>query len=526
MWPVPAPGLSFRSGPATLTFAADGSLARVVHDRRPDWAVLTGGGRPIGRIDGRALVWSEPEVLADADEVEFGYRSGAVRVTVRHSFAVGWGVRVAVTNLGVDPVVLEELGLTWTAAADAPVWVLAAGSVGAYAVPTPDSTGPVLLGALDLGTVERIDADGFGFGPVTLAPGGRFVVQWSWDWDRSSAARRHRPEIPATRYVEIEQPVTIAADQDTAVVAGSGVAVEQGEGVTELSCWQPGEFTVELHSAGGAVHFALCAADPLDDLVSTTVERLFRSAPLTSAGITALTDVSAALVVQYGLIRGTVPDRDQAEEALELFLARHLDDEVGDPRLIVFAAREAIRTGAADVVEVAARWIEGQVRFVPGLGLALPEVLLAAMLTGSGRGPAPARVAGLPVDAELEARFAAVPALAAAATLERTQLVVEDVAERRAAVVAVGGWLGAGRKGDPLRPLDPADEAYLTAVFRLVGEDLAEPLRRRWGVPAAELARRREVRVRHLLAGPGGRRPMAPGDALAWLVIGSGTTVD
>lgn len=518
--------MSFRSGPGVIDFDADGSLTRVEHDRRPGWPALTGGGRPTAIVDGRAMEWAGPEVLADADEVEFGYLGGSIRVTVRHSFAVGWGVRVAVTNLGDEAVALDELGLTWTAADDAPVWVLAAGAVGTYVVPTPDSTGPVLLGTLDLGTVERIDADGFGFGPVALAPQGRFVVQWSWDWGRRSAARRARSQIPSTRRLEVDQVITIAADDDTAVLTPSGVAVEQRQGLTELSCWEPGVFTVELRSAGGGVHFELCAAEPLDGLVAATLEVLFRDAPLTSAGIVALPDVHAALVVQYGLIRGSVPDRDQAEESLDLFLARHLDLEIADPRLIIFAAREATRTGAADVVDVATDWVAAHDTFVPGLGLALPEVLLAGMVTGARHVPTPDRVAGLPVDGAIATQIASVPALGAATELEQIQLAATDAGRRMAAVVALGGWLGAGGKGDPLRPLDPAHEAYLTAVFRLVGEDLGEPLRRRWGVTAAEVARRREVGVRHALAAAGRRWRASPGSALSWLLVGSGTTLD
>ena len=167
-----------------ITLDSAGSLVAVAHDKRPTASYLTGGGRPMVSVGGAWLQWPEPEVLLDSDEVEFAYERGPVRVVVRHSFAAGWGVRVALTNLTDEPLEVDDAGLSWVADPDAPAWALAAGASGAYAVPSPDGTGPLLGGVLALGAFEWVTAEAMGFSRLTLPPGGRFVVQWTWDWYR------------------------------------------------------------------------------------------------------------------------------------------------------------------------------------------------------------------------------------------------------------------------------------------------------------------------------------------------------
>ena len=84
--------------------------------------------------------------------------------------------------------------------------------------------------------------------------------------------------------------------------------------------------------------------------------------------------------------------------------------------------------------------------------------------------------------------------------------------------MAVGGWLGAGLKGRAVRPLSPADTAYLAAVFGLVDEELTKGLRRRWGGSAHDLRRRAEAEALFEIAG----RPAGP--ALSWLTLAARTS--
>ena len=82
----------------------------------------------------------------------------------------------------------------------------------------------------------------------------------------------------------------------------------------------------------------------------------------------------------------------------------------------------------------------------------------------------------------------------------------------------MGGWLGAGLKGRAVRPLSPADTAYLAAVFGLADEELTIGLRRRWGGTARELVQRAEAEVLFEITG----RPAGP--ALSWLTLAARTS--
>ena len=517
MWPVPAQRLNYQCGPAVITLDTAGSLVAVIHDKLPMASYLTGGGRPMVSIGGEWLDWPAPGLLVDTDEVEFVYESGPIRVVVRHSFAAGWGVRVAMTNLSDEPLEIDDAGLTWVADPDAPAWALAAGASGAYAVPSPDGTGPLLGGVLALGACEWVTAEAMGFSRLTLAPGGRFVVQWTWEWYRPGQgfARNRHLEVPRSLYAIVDEPLSIVTDEDTALSLPSGVMEERERGHSELSCWEPGRFTVQLVSARGVTRYDLHAARPYDEVV-TAAALAAMNGPTNSAGIVRLADVHAALAVQQALLAGWVDDPYPAEDALDRFMVRALDQLIGDAFLVSFACAESGRTGEGEPLEAADRWLHEQQALAPGLGMAVSQASLIRTLRGLEVKPlvdwltrlGAARVAS-PVMAGTRLERIAVSAL-------RNEPGRND--ERLAAAVAVGGWLGAGLKGRAVRPLSPADTAYLAAVFGLVDEELTKGLRRRWGGSAHDLRQRAEAEVLFEIAG----RPAGP--ALSWLTLAARTS--
>ena len=500
-----------------ITLDAAGSLISVVHDKRPTAGYLTGGGRPLVSVGGAGLLWPDPEVLVDSDEVEFGFEREPVRVVVRHSFAAGWGVRVALTNLTDEPLEIDDAGLGWVADPDAPAWALAAGASGAYAVPSPDGTGPLLGGLLALGAFEWITAEAIGFSRLTLPPRGRFVVQWTWDWYRPGQgfARNQHLEVPRSLFLVVDQPVSIVADEDTALVLPRGVAEEPERGQTELFCWEPGRFTVQLVSARGVTRYDLHAAPPYDEILTAAAVTAM-DGPTSSAGIVRLNDVHAALAVQQALLTGRIDDPYPAEDALDLFLARALDQPSGDPFLVSLACAESGRTGADEPLDAATRWLSDHQTLTPGLGMAVSQVSLLRVLRGFEVQPlidrliglGPADVAG-PIDAATRLERIAIATL-------RDEPGRHD--ERSAAAIVVGGWLGAGLKGRAVRPLSAAETAYLTAVFGLADEELTRGLRRRWGGTARELMQRAEAEVLFQITG----RPAGP--ALSWLTLAARTS--
>jgi hypothetical protein len=61
--------------------------------------------------------------------------------------------------------------------------------------------------------------------------------------------------------------------------------------------------------------------------------------------------------------------------------------------------------------------------------------------------------------------------------------------ELTARVAAVGAWLGAGLKGDLVRPLPVETVAHVAAVFAGLSEEVSTALRRQWPSTAHELGR-------------------------------------
>ncbi len=189
---------------------------------------------------------------ADVDEVEFSYRGREdLGLVVRHSFTGGWSVRVAFLNHTLQPLRLAA-ELAWIPAATSPARALGAGATGAYAVPGPDGTGPLLGGELVLGTCDAVSADSIGLGWFTLGPLERQVVQWRWSWFDDPVTFRDRfAAVPRDLVLPDGETALIAADDDEAVVA-PGIEVTRRGAHLELSSPGPavGDGSAQLAPRG------------------------------------------------------------------------------------------------------------------------------------------------------------------------------------------------------------------------------------------------------------------------------------
>lgn len=518
---------SYRCGPAIITLDDHASVVSVIHDQHPTQTWLVGGGVPEVVIDGQPLVWTVEQIAEDVDEVEIESSSWPVSATVRHTFMERWGVRLTLNNLSDEPVLIDSASLSWRSDPRRAAWALAAGAAGAYAIPSldactcdapfPDPAGPLLGGVLASGVCAAVDDDALRSGPVTLAPGGLFVLQWNWEWYDSPAdftAARHR-DVPWTGYLQAGDSIRIEADADTAVVVtGDGVVEEEGsidEVVVAASA--EGDFTVELSSARGTTRYLIHVSQHQEVLVSRAADRALRG-PVTAAGVVKLPDVHSALAVQQALLGAQVDDPVTAEDALELFIARRLEDSRADALLISLAATEAERTGEEETLRAAIRWWAAPAEFTPGLGLALSPLCLAAVAAGASSPRQPewwGRLASASDEANGPIAWA----------VELEQLMIgglhpsgtETKSRQLRAAQAVGSWLGAGLKGEAVRRLPAADIAYLATVLPLCGEQLSTPLEQSWAHGTADVVVRAQAEVRWRVA------DHPAGAALAWLIL-------
>lgn len=515
----------FRCGPATITLDDQGSVVRVSHDRDPDETWLVGGGVPEVVVAAQPLDWTFEELVIDLDEVEIERSCWPLSATVRHVFAERWGVQLTLQNLSDRSVAIDSCSLSWRSDPRRAAWALAAGAAGAYALSpldaasldTSDGRGLIFGGVLAGGTCDDIDADALRSDPITMAPGGLQVLRWNWDWFESPAdftATRHR-DVPWTFYRQTGELIRITSDADTAIViTGDGLAeVERSAEEVDLEACGEGRSVVELSSARGTTRYSIQVPKRQAMLVSRAADDALRG-PSTAAGVVKLADVHAALAVQQALLGGDVDDRVGAEDALELFLARRLENLPTDPLLTSFAATEAERTGEPDLLRAAIGWWAGPSGFIPGLGLALGPLYLAALTQGLAAPQLPrwwGRVES-PIGAQSHP-------IAWAAELEHLMIAgshppgTDQTSRRLQAASAVGSWLGAGFKGTAVRPLPVADVAYLATVLRLCGEDLSGQLTTRWGYGPTEVVERAQAEVRWRIA------DLPAGAALSWLIL-------
>lgn len=516
---------SYGCGPATIALNDLGSVVSVMHDRDPDETWLVGGGVPEVVIAAQPLDWTFEGLVTDLDEVEIERSSWPLSATVRHTFAERWGVQLTLNNLSSDPVVVDSVSLSWRSDPRRAAWALAAGAAGSYALSqlhaasldTSDAPGLILGGVLAGGTCAGINADALRSGPITVAPGGLYVLRWNWDWYEFPAAftaTRHR-DVPWTLYLQTGESIRITSDADTAIVVTGNGLVEEERSADEvlLEAWGEGCFTVELSSARGTTRYPVYVPEPQPVLVSRAANQALRG-PVTAAGVIKLLDVHAALAVQQALLGGDVDDRVGAEDALELFIARRLEDAQADPVLISLVATEAERTGEEEILRAAIGWWEAPTGFVPGLGLALSPLYLAALTQGATSPQLPRWWGGATSMTDAPSN-----PMVGAAELEHLMIGgphppgAEELSRRLQAARAVGSWLGAGLKGEAVRPLPVADTAYLATVLSLCDEHLSGQLAKGWAYGTADVVGRTQSEVRWRIA------DLSAGAALSWLIL-------
>ncbi|WP_091413991.1 hypothetical protein [Friedmanniella luteola] len=516
--------LTFPCGAAEVAVGPDGTVTATLPGAAP--TLLVTGGLLVHAADGRPLLPGPPEVRADEDEVELAWSTGALTLVVRHTFAVGWGLRVALSAGGEQAIDLRDPLLTWRTPDDRPAWALAAGAAGSYAVLPADGAGPLLGGVLRSGALPAVDPAGLHLGPVRLAAGARYVVQWQWDLHpgpRGLSRGRH-PQVPRRLDLAVDEVVVVEATEDEALVLPDGLEAEHARGQVELSGVQPGRYPVELRAARGTTAYELRVGPPLETLLADRALVALEQ-PRTAAGIVRLADGDAALAVQRALAAAVLPDTELAEEALDLHTARLPDGDALDPRTVGYLCGEHTRTGDPALLERAERAVLVAASPEPGLGLAATQLCLALLLAGRPVAPVLQHLAGLAAAADR--RASAAPLVAQASLLE---LEVVTTARRgpadgaagsvrvRERVAALGGWLGAGLTGRAVRPLPVDQLAHLCAVLALLPEPAAAVHRTRWGCTAHVLAAGGRVSVLERVAWDGG--PEA-GPALSWLLLGT-----
>ena len=449
-------------------------------------------------------------MTVDIDEVELrGHLHHGVTVTVRHSFAAGWGVRLVLANDASGPIALEAR-MGWVSGPDCPAWALPAGATGGYAVPAPDGAGPLLGGELTRGSFAEVDAEWLGLGRIELPPLGRYVVQWQWDWYPSPARfeRGRFLSVPRQLVLRAGEIARITADDDEAVVA-RGVDLARVGGEWELAMTGPGRVPVQVSSARGVTAYDLTWVAPVEEVLAEIGVSLVPGR---------LADVDAALVVQHVLARGETEDPEAAEDTLDRFTGRLLDAASAlGPREIGYLSAEFERTREAEVLDAAAAGLLEVATPIAGVGTGGdPPLRRRDGRRPSGRGPARplgrSRCDGRPRSglADLAARLE----LLAVGPGRGTSAELLVWAEVEALLDRVGSWLGAGLRGRPIRPLPVDDLAHLSMVLGLLPEEVGASTRRAWGMSPHALARKTEAEVIARLAGE------PPRAAYGWLVLG------
>lgn len=508
--------MRFPSGPASIEVDEIGSVTSVVHRARPGRSYLAELGVGPVVLEGSVVPVDQARVRADADEVEVVRRHGDLEVSLRHTFAAGWGMRLAVANLGPDTLSVDSVQVT--VVPDAGVgWVLAAGAEASYLVLPEEVAGPVLGGRLRLGALQ-VAAAGLAASGLRLDAGARYVVHWQWDWVPTPArwGRAAPSVVPETSLLAPGQTAVIGADQDVALtVSGEGVGRHRSGDRHELVAYAPTLARVQAAGPGGVVGYDLEWVRSVADLLSDAAVALLQR-PRTPAGVARLEGVAEGLLVQH--LMSTHDGSDAAaEEALDLLTDRLLLLEPSDPLVATYLCREHDRTPDPTLLlaaEAVLRAVSECARPARGLGVALAHLTVGSLARG-----VPLRVSVR----VLRERVAAWPSVRTfserTAHLEvSTVLAARVVATADAALVeqvrGLGAHLGGGCQGEPVRPLSTADLSHLLTVFRMLPESVSAATLRIWGCTAAALAERTvPALVARLVAEP-------DPDALAWLVLG------
>jgi hypothetical protein len=542
--------LDFRYGPGMITVDREGVIRGVVHDSRPGASYLLEAGTVTVRSAGGQVPFELTGWHADSDEVEVVWEAaGLLRLEVRHTFAAGWGMRLAVTNIGTTALTLDDVQLALVAGEKYVPWGLAAGAEAAYSLHPLDGAGPVLGGLLKLGSVQRLGPGGArgsrpprsqhspgvaSLGTIDLAPGGRYILVWQWSWyptPRALGAGRH-PGVPVSTYLVAGQSARIHAGSDVAVLAPDPhlVVAPDGES-TELIPSGPGDYPVELRSALGAVEYRLHCAAPAENLLARLADRLLGGSR-TPAGVIRIDTAAAGLVVQHAIASG-IEQTDAAAEALDLLTSRLRTAPARDPLSAAYLCGEAVRIDEAELIDVVAEAMRAAELAEPGLGLAVLRLSVSSLVLGRDISRVLDGLLGLVVPSATDAE----PADADAALrrdIGRLELMAVLASSRRQApqpdlidhVARIGVWLGAGLKGEPVRRLGLVRLAQLAAVLELLPEQLEPAFHRRWPCPPSELAHRARAellnRLQRVLADGSGELAAGQREGLtaaAWLAL-------
>jgi hypothetical protein len=529
--------LDFRYGPGVITVDSAGVIRRVVHNSRPGASYLAEAGQVTVQLAGEPVRWEQAGWQADSDEVEVVWQAAPrLRLAVRHTFAAGWGMRLALTNIGASAITVDEVQLALVGGGGCLAWGLAAGAEAAYSLHPLDGAGPVLGGLLKLGSVHRLTASGASLGRIELVPGGRYILVWQWSWyasPRAFAAGRH-PGVPRSTYLIAGQSARIVAGSDVAVLAPDRRLVVAADGeTTELIPSGPGDYAVELRSALGAVGYELHCAASADSLLARLADRLLGGAR-TPAGVIRIETAAAGLVIQHALASG-IETPDEAAEALDLLTSRLRTASTQGPLTAAYLCGEAVRTDEAELIDVVAAAMRAVDAAEPGLGLAALRLSVSSLVLGRDVGPVLDRLHSLTVPPASDAEPVD-PDAALCADIGRLELMAVLASSRHQTarpdlithVARIGVWLGAGLKGEPVRRLGLVRLAQLGAVLELLPEQLEPAFHRRWPGPPSELAHRARAELLNRLPAnlPDGGGRLAAGRsttegliAAAWLAL-------
>jgi len=523
---VPAATLTFAWGEAAVEFTREGTLAAVRHPAGRGRSYLAGLTLPTLTVAGQRLASPVAVVEADRDELHLTGSAGPVGLTLRHAVGAGWGIRLVLRNRAEGPVrVTAEVPLA--AGPGCRGWGWAAGAEAGYSSQPADGTGPVLGGSLRLGAVRAVTEHGLLLDEIELAPSGRYVVQWQWDWyptPRAYGEARPR-DLPRATTVQVGEPVTVLAGEDVVVLPPAEVELSREGEAYELVSATPGTHPLELRSARGQTRVEVTWVAPAEDLLAEAASRLLARPP-TRAGVVSLRGVAEGLVVQHALTAGRV-DPERAEEALDLATAR-LDARPAGALEVAFLCGEFDRTGDADLLAAARTDVLATSSPAPGLGIALLRLSLA--LTVSNRSPsdvlahAERIVSVLPPPAErpLTEQAAALELIAVTRAGPGARGAVGPGGAGRPAEVAertapLGAALGGGLPGHALPPLELELHSQVIATLSLLPETSDATEIRRWGCSAPALAERALPDLLARLASALGRDEVGP--ALAWLAL-------
>lgn len=524
----------------------DPEVLSVRHASRPELDYLGAGLGPLSlAVDGHRHEWQRIDSAVDVDEVESRYRPAGrsdLELVVRHAFRTVWVQRYVLANISADPVRLEDLEIALAPGEDTVGWMMTAGAEAFWLCQPATGWGPVLAATLQFGEVNGYrTGGGWHTGPIDLAAGSRYVVQWVADWYPSTAdfQRRRATVLPDRTELVWPQPCEIAG-VDAAVVVDPPLSISHEHEQTILIPERPGRFEVELRSSRGTVRCGMTWVQPVADVIGRAAQHLL-DGPRTPAGVVRLADSTAGLVLQRALTDRLPDQGEEAADALDCLAAQLLaeaDTEFTDLEVdggperparpaarsglsvfdIALLAGESVRTGDRDYAAAARDAVLDRSAPEPGLGFAATTLSVAELAAGVSVGPILEHLSRLArtsaatsgvnrADSTDWARLE----LALIIRPHTSELSGEDLGH----ALALGAALGCGLPGEPMQHPGGLDPTYAAAVLALIPDDRADQLQHRWALRPQGLAERLRRR---------GLARRASAETLAWLVLSQPTS--